>query len=145
MPTSDDAAQHVGVDLAGEFDLLTGLVLDALADVLDQVLVQIDGRGHRDRQPLVLLAPQVVEDAADAEQHRHAVALGQQLQEPDQVLVRVLQHLGDAVLLLLRGEVGAEEEHLEVVAVRQRVGELTELVVDAVEVALLLGDVEQRP
>ena len=52
--------------------------------------------------------------------------------------------LADALLLLLRGEVGREEEDLQVAVLVQRVGELAELLVHAVEVALLLGDLEQR-
>ena len=50
---------------------------------------------------------------------------------------------GDPVALLGRGEVGAEEEHLQVAVLGDRVGELAELLADLVELAVLLGDAEQ--
>ena len=48
------------------------------------------------------------------------------------------------VLLLLGGEVGREEEHLQLAGLVERVGELAELLADLVELVLLLRDLEQR-
>ena len=47
--------------------------------------------------------------------------------------VRPSTRLAQAVLLLLRGEVGREEEHRELAVLRERVGELAELLADDVE------------
>src|SRR6185437_3817661 len=49
------------------------------------------------------------------------------------------------VLLLLGGEVGREEEDLQVAGLAERVGELAELAADVVDLALVKGDLEQRP
>jgi len=102
---------------------------------------------HVHGKQLLLVAPERVELAPDAGQHGHAVALGEQLQEVQEALVRAADDLLDAVLLLLRGEVGREEEQpqLAVVLVLERIGELVELVVHLVEHVVLLGGLEQSP
>ena len=56
------------------------------------------------------------------------------------VLERALQ----AVLLLLGGEVGREEEDRQLAVLLERVGDLAELLADDVELVVLLGDLEQR-
>ena len=112
--------------------------------LLDELLVELDRARDRHRQQLVLLRPELVELAPDAEERRHAVALGEQLEEVDAVLVGVLDDLPIAVLLLLRGEVGREEEDLQVAVLVERVGELAELLVDAVERRRSPGRLEQR-
>ena len=108
----DDTAEDLGVDAGGELDLLAGLLADAIADALDGRLVELDRRRDLDRQDLVLALPHRIELAADAEQDGHAVLLDEELEEVHDGLVRVLDDACEAVLLLLRGEVGREEEHL---------------------------------
>src|ERR687897_1902914 len=56
----DDPAEDVGLDGGGELDLAAGLLLDALADVADGLLVELDRRGDVHRQALVVLAPEGV-------------------------------------------------------------------------------------
>ena len=51
----DDAAEDVRVDARGELDLAAGLLGDAVADLLDGLLVELDRRGDLHRQQLVLL------------------------------------------------------------------------------------------
>src|SRR3954468_1473779 len=74
-------AEYVGVDVRGQVHPAPGLLLDAPADLLDQARVELRGAGHRDRQQLVLLCPGPVKDPPDPEQDRHAVPLGEQLEE----------------------------------------------------------------
>src|SRR5215216_3361639 len=76
----DDAAQDVGLHAGGELDLATGLVGDAVPELLHDVLVELDGRGDLDREQLVLVLPQPLVLGPDAEHHRHAVLLDQQLE-----------------------------------------------------------------
>ena len=64
----------------------------------------------------------------------------------DEVLVAALDHLARSPSFFSpRREVGREEEHLQLAVLRQRVGELAELLVDLVELVVLLRDLEQRP
>ena len=59
-------------------------------------------------------------------------------------LVRsAVDRLLDALPLLLRGEVGAEEEDLQIAILVERVGELAELRADLVDLVLFFGDAEQ--
>src|SRR3954454_10702963 len=139
-----EAAEQVRVDLGRELDLAVRLVLDLLADVLHEVLVELDRARDRHREQLALLGVEVVEVPLDAEDRRHAVALREELEEAHEVLVRPADHLADALLLLLRGEVRREEVHLEVAVLVERLDELPELVVHVVEHVVLVGDVEQR-
>src|SRR4051794_28445536 len=141
----DDAAQQVGVDVGGELDLSAGLFGDPVADLADGGLVELDCRRDGDREEPVLLLPQPVVGTADAEDHRHAVVLDQELEEVDEDVVGTADRLVQPFLLLLAGEVGREEEDLEVVGGPQRVGEVAELLLDLVELALLAGHLEQRP
>ena len=53
---------------------------------------------------------------ADPEDDRHPVLLGEQLEEVDELGLRPGDGAGDPVALLGRREVGAEEEHLQVMA-----------------------------
>ena len=95
-------------------------------------------------EALVLDPPELVEALADAEQGRHPVLLGEQLEEVDQLGVAAADRLPDALPLLHRGEVGTEEEDLQIAIGRDRVGDLAELIADLVQRVMLLGDVEQR-
>src|SRR4051812_33635779 len=137
------AADHVRVDLRGQVHLATRLLLDLPADLLHDVLVELHRARHGHRQQLSLFSVESVERAADAEQRRHPVPLGEQLEEAHEVLVGPLDQLGDAVLLLLRREVRREEEHLQLAVRVELVRELPELVVQVVEHVLLLSDLEQ--
>src|SRR4051812_6299255 len=137
------AADHVGVDLRGQLHLAAGLLLDLPADLLDEPLVQLHGARDRHGQQLALFSVESVERAPDPEQRRHPVPLGEQLEEADEVLLGALDHLGDALLLLLRREVRREEEHLHVAVRVELVRELPELLVDVVEHILVLSDLEQ--
>ncbi len=49
------------------------------------------------------------------------------------------------LLLLRRGEVRGEEEDLQLAGLVERVGELADLLADAVQLVAVLGDLEQRP
>src|SRR2546423_9363044 len=139
-----DASDGIGVDRRLELRAPACLLLDPLADRVDEVVVELDGAPDRNRQHLVLPLPELVELLPDPEQHGHPVPLGEELQEADEALVRALDDPADRVLLLLRGEVRREEEHLELPVPVERVRELAELVVDPVEDVVLLGDLEQR-
>src|SRR3954470_1362721 len=139
----DDAAQDVGLHPRRELDLAAGLLGDLVADLPHRVLVELHGGGDLDREEAVLLLPHRAELGADAEDHRHPVLLDQQLQEVDDRLVGAGDRLVQALGLLLGGEVGREQEHLQLARPVQRVCELAQLVVDPVELVLLLGDLEQ--
>src|SRR3954470_3467519 len=75
-----DAAEDVGLDRGRELDLAVRLLGDAVPEVLDDLLVELDRRGDLHGQELVLLAPQLVVVAADAMDHGHPVLLEQQLE-----------------------------------------------------------------
>src|SRR5215210_1430359 len=139
----DDAAEDVGVDLRREVDLAIGLLGDPVADLLDRRLRQLDGGGDGDGQEPVLVLPQLVELRAHAEQHRHAVLLDQQLEEVDGRLVGAGDRLVETLALLAGVEVRGEQEHLQLARAVQCISELAELVAHLVELALLLGDLEQ--
>src|SRR3954453_934661 len=143
-PPHHQPAEYVGVDVRGQVHPAPGLLLDAPADLLDQARVELRGAGHRDRQQLVLLCPGPVKDPPDPEQDRHAVPLGEQLEEVEEALVGVAHDPPDAHLLLLAREVGGEQEHLQVAIGVERVGALPPLVVQAVEDVVVLGRLEQR-
>src|ERR671919_564552 len=140
----DDAAQDAGLHAGGQLDLATSLPGDLVSELLDDRLVELDGRGDLDREQLVLVLPQPVDVAADAEDHRHAVLLDQQLEEVQDHRVGARDGALQPVLLLLRGEVGREEEDLELARLVEGVGERAELVAHLVELVLVLGDLEQR-
>jgi len=72
------------------------------------------------------------------------VVLDEDRQEVADDVVLPLERLVEALLLLLGGEVGREEEQLELAAPGERVGELAELLADDVDPVVLLGDLEQR-
>src|SRR5215217_195750 len=140
----DDPAEDLGLDAGGELDLLAGLLADAVADALHGPLIELDRRGDLDRKDLVLALPHRVVLAADAEQDGHAVLLDEELEEVHDRLVRVHEDAGEAVPLLLRGEVGREEEHRQLAVLAERVGERAQLLADDVELVVLVGDLEQR-
>src|SRR5438477_12047677 len=70
----DESADDVGVDLAGQLDGLAGSLLDASADRAHHFLVQLDGGRYLDGEQLLLLAPELVEVAADPERDRKPMA-----------------------------------------------------------------------
>ena len=90
------------------------------------------------------MLPELLELAADAEDLRHPLLFDQQLEEVDELGVGAGDRPLRPVDLLGRGEVGAEEEDLQLAVAVDGVGELGELVADRVELALLLGDLEER-
>src|SRR3954447_21956398 len=140
----DDAAEDVRIDLGREVDLAAGLLGDLVADLADGLLVELDRGGHSHGQELVLLLPQPVVPAPDAEDDRHPVVLDQQLEEVDERRVGAGDRAVQPVLLLGRREVGREEEHLQLARLVERVGELAELLAHQVDLVLLLRDLEQR-
>src|SRR5215204_4898105 len=144
VPDADhEAAQKIRIHARAQLHAPPRLLLDALADVAHERVVQVDGASDAHGQQLVLLRPERVEAAAHAEDHRHAMALRQQLEEVHGPLVGVGHDAPDAVLLLLGREVRREQEHLEVPVLVQRVRELAQLIVHAVERIGLVGRLEQ--
>src|SRR4029079_10032538 len=85
----------------------------------------------------------LVEAASNPEDIRHPVLFGQQLEEVHQLLVGAGHGPVQALDLLLRGEVRAEEEDLQFALGGDGVGELAQLVADRVELPLLLRDLEE--
>src|SRR3954452_23476471 len=140
----DQPAEDVGVHVRRQLDLAAGLLADAVADLLDGRLVELDGGGDLDRQELVPCVPQPVLLAPDAHQRRHPVVLDQELERVLHERVGVGDRLAQAVLLLVRGQVRREEEHLQLAVLRERVGELAELLADDVELAGVLRGLEDR-
>ena len=69
--------------------------------------------------------------------------LGHELEEVDELGLGADERLRDALPLLRRGEVGAEEEDLELAVLVDRVDHLAELLADLVELPVLLRDPEQ--
>src|SRR3954447_5188425 len=61
-----EAPQHVGVHPRGPLDLAAGLLLDSVAELLHELLVEVDRARHVHRQQLLLLAPGRVELTPDA-------------------------------------------------------------------------------
>src|SRR5438132_1355916 len=74
-----EPADHVGIDDGRVLDAPARLLLDPLADLLDGLVVELDGTGDRNRAELVLLGPDAFEGAANPEQDGHPVALRDQL------------------------------------------------------------------
>src|SRR3954464_2466929 len=140
----DDAAEDVGLDRRRQLHLAAGLLGDLVADVLDDLLVELDGGGDLDRQQLVVVLPQGVVGAPGAQQRGHPVLLDQQLEEVDEDRLGVRDRLVQALGLLLGREVGREEEDLQVAILGERVGDLAQLLTHLVELAGVLGDLEQR-
>jgi len=68
----------------------------------------------------------------------------QQLEEVQEFGVGAAHGALDPLALLGRGEVGAEKEDLKIAVALHRLGELVQLVMDAVQLVLLLGHLEQR-
>src|SRR5215207_1343669 len=137
-------AEDVVVDFAPQDDTLPGLLLDLIADLLGHTLVELDGAGHGHLELAVLPRPELLELPPDAEDHRHPVLLVEQLQEVDQLGVGALDRTPHPLALLRRGEVRTEQEDLQVAAVGDRVGELSQLLADRIELSLLLGRAEER-
>src|SRR3954469_14099265 len=54
----DDPTEDLRVDVGGQVALAAGLLGDPVADVLDRGGVEWDGRGHLNREKLVLLEPE---------------------------------------------------------------------------------------
>src|SRR4051812_3323772 len=77
----DDASEHVRVDGGRQLDAAAGLVTDRLGDAVHGRAVELDRGRDRHGQQLVGVLPETVELAADAEDRRHAVLLGKQLEE----------------------------------------------------------------
>src|SRR3954447_10539548 len=140
----NDAAQDVRLDGRRELDLAARLLGDLIADVRDDAGVELHRRGDLDRQQPVVVLPQRVVDAPDAQQRRHAVLLDQQLEEVEQDRLGARHGLVEPLGLLLGGEVGREEEDLQVAIVGEHGGDLAQLLAHLVELARLLGDLEQR-
>src|SRR5829696_7741458 len=139
----DDPAEDVRLDGGRELDLLAGLLLDPLADVADRGLVELDRGRDLHRKALVMLTPEGVVPAPDAEQHGHPVVLHQQVEEVHEDRLRSRDGAVQPVLLLLRGEVRGEEEHLQLAVAGERVGELAELLAQDVDLVLLERGLEQ--
>src|SRR5215204_2143594 len=139
----DQPAEDVGVHPALELDLVAGLLLDLRADPLRDLRIEIHGARHGDAEALVLLGPEGLVVAPDPEEHRHPVLLQQQLEEVEQLRLGASDGLLQALLLLGRGEVGTEEEELHLLVLRERVGELAELLANHVELPLVLGHPEE--
>src|SRR3954471_2047165 len=139
-----DAAENVGLDRRREVDLAVRLLGDAIPEVLDDLLVELDRRGHLHGQELVLLAPQLVVVAADAMDHGHPVLLEQQLEEVQEDRLRAVDRLVQALLLLLRREVRREEERGQRAVLVEGVDELGQLLADLVELVLVARDLEER-
>src|SRR3954467_2888129 len=143
--TQHKATDDVGVDGLGELDALAGLLADLIADAPRDLVVELHGARDLDAQELVLALPQFVVGVPYAEDRRRAVLLHEQLEEVQDGWVGAVDHLRQPVLLLLGGEVGAEEEDLQLAVVVERVGDLAELLADLVELVLFLGHFEERP
>src|SRR5919204_2574309 len=137
-----EAADDAVVDLALKLDRLPGLTLDLGAHPSNDLRIEVDSARQPHLQLPVLGCPQVVEAPADAEDDRHAVLLGEQLEEVDQLGLGSGDSPRDPVAFLGRAEVGAEQEYLQVAALGYGVGELPELLADGVELAVLLRDLE---
>src|SRR5262249_2509099 len=80
-----EPAEDALVDAALDLHLVAGLLLDLGTDPLDDLGIELDSARHSYSEPLVLLGPEGVELAADPEQHRHPVLLGEQVQEVHQL------------------------------------------------------------
>src|SRR3954469_6856333 len=137
------STEDVGIHAALELDRVPRLLLDLGADPLGDLGIELDGARHRDAKPLVLLCPERVELTADPEDHRHPTLLQEQLQEVEELRLRV----GDSALqrfdLLRRGEGGAEQEELHFPVLVESVDELAELIADRVELPLVHRSLEQ--
>ena len=128
---------------AREVDLLPGLAFDLLADFLDDRRVQLDGAGDGDVDTAVLLLPELVELAPDAEDLRHPVLVDEQLEEVDQLGLGARDRPLDPLLLLRRGEVGAEEEDLQLAVAVDGIGELAQLLLQRVQLAFVAAHLEE--
>src|SRR5215208_2923794 len=138
-----EPAEDVLVHVALQLDRLAGLLLDLLAELGDDLRRQLHGARQPHLEAPLFLRPHLVESPANAEDRRHPVLLGQELEEVGELLLGAGDQAGDSLALLGRREVRAEQEHLEVAVLRDRVRNLPELVVDLVELALVGGDLEE--
>src|SRR4029077_5488873 len=123
----DDAAEDLPVDLTGKLDLLAGLPLDLLADLLDHSAVELDRAGDRHVEAWVLLLPEVLELTPNEEHERHSVLFDQELEEVDELGLGPVDRPLQAIAFFDRGEMRAEEEDLELAVGFEGVGELREL------------------
>src|SRR5215204_3694743 len=139
----DDAAEDLRLHRRGQLDPAARLLGDPIADVADRLLVELDRGGHGDRQQPVVMLPQAVVPAPDPEDRRHAVVLEQQLQEVEEDRLGAVDRPVQPLLLLLRGEVRREEEHLQLPVAVERVCELAELLAHDVELVLLERGLEE--
>src|SRR3954447_17339037 len=139
-----DPPEDVLVDVGLELDRLARLLLDLLSHLLDEVRGQVDRARQLHLEAALLLRPHLVEPAPDAHDRGHAVLLREQLEEVDEFRLRPRDNPSDALALLGRREVGAEQKYLQITVFRDRVSDLAELVVDLVQLSLVPGDLEQR-
>src|SRR6476659_4373387 len=141
----DQPAEDVGVDAALELDGVARLLLDLCSDPLRDLGIEFDRAGHRDAEPLVLLCPEGVELTADPEDHRHPALLQEQLEEVEELRLRVSDSALQRFDLLRRGEGGAEQEELHFPVIVESVDELAALIADRVELPLDHRSLEQGP
>src|SRR5258708_3375946 len=140
----DDATEDLRVNPACQIDPLIGLALDLLTDLGNHGRVQLGCAGHGHVDPPILLLPQLLEMATDAEDLRGPVLLDQQLEEVEELGVGARNRAPQPVYLLRRGEVRTEEEDPQLAVRVEGVGELGELVANRIELPLLLRYLEQR-
>src|SRR5918996_989677 len=136
-------AEDVRVDTTLQLNGVAGLLLDLPSDPLGDLGIELDRARHGDAEPLVLLVPERFVLAADPEDHRHPALLEQELQEVEHLRLGVRHRPLQALDLLRRGEVGAEEEQPHLPVLFQDADELPELVADRVELPFFLRRREQ--
>src|SRR5215210_5954974 len=140
----DDPADQVRVDAARRLDRAPRRLLDLPRDRRGLVVRQLIRGRQLDRQALLRLRDEQVELALDLlDLARAALLRHEQDEVPDEV-VGAAEDLAEHGRLLLRVELGVLEHAAQLRHRADRRREITELLVDDVELAVLLRRLEER-
>src|SRR6201992_2233497 len=137
-----DPAEDLAVHSARQLDFFAGLPFDLLADLADHTGVELDRAGDGDVEALVGFFPELVVLAADAEDLRHPAFLDQQLEGVGALRLGAGHRALQALDLLVRAQVRAEQEDLQLTVAVDGV-ELPELLLQLVDLAFVLSRVEE--
>jgi len=140
----NDAADQLGVDGAGRLDGAARGLLDLLDDRGGLVVGELVGRGELDGETSRVGGDERVELAIDLVELACAALLGEEEDEVPQQLVGVREDLTQRRRALVALDLRVREQPAQLGHLVDGCGELAELGMDDVELAGLLGRLEER-